>query len=316
MRIIEQILKLNTLQPRRILAPQKGYRNTSYPVELAGGRTVNVILYKQEAGIAGRIRRSDSLSDYLATRGFPTRQSLTPIIKLSGQHKTAYARIYKYLPGTTIPWEAYTMKHLKALGQTMAEMHRAVQTADVQLGSVEDESWQLFTRMVRYFEDPGVSSALGSKLYLKIDTKLIPPLPGKALETSTSQPLHMDFVRGNVLFVDTQRPTITGVIDFEKASQGPIVYDIARTLAFLLVDCVHKPGDKVVQYFLRSGYCKHGQASLDKHQLQVISKLTRFYLLHDFYKFLRHNPYEFLEQNQHFVRTRDFLLKDGMMKKI
>lgn len=315
-RLIERILALNTLQSRRILAPQKGYRNTSYPVDLTDGRTVNVILYKQEPGIAERIRHSDALSDYLATQGFATRQALTPIIKLAGQHKTAYARIYSYLPGTTIPWEAYTMKHLKALGLSLAEMHRAMSSAPAQLSSVEDESRQLLSRMQQYFADSGVQAAMQSKLRLESRSDIFRSLSYHFDTPLEAQPLHMDFVRGNILFTDIETPTISGIIDFEKASYGPTAYDIARTLAFLLVDCVHKPSHKVVKYFLKSGYCKHGQTPLSTEQLRMISNMTRFYLLHDFYKFLRHNPYEFLHQNLHFVRTRDFLIKDGIIKEI
>jgi Ser/Thr protein kinase RdoA (MazF antagonist) len=42
---------------------------------------------------------------------------------------------------------------------------------------------------------------------------------------------------------------ITGIIDFEKTAAGPRIFDIARTLAFLLVDCKAKTPAQVTNYF-------------------------------------------------------------------
>ena len=121
----------------------------------------------------------------------------------------------------------------------------------------------------------------------------------------------MDFVRGNILFAEDEKAQITGVLDFEKATWGPPVFDIARTLAFLIVDCKYKDEAKVRKYFLHSGYNKRGQAEFEPTEL--LEDLLNFFLLYDFYKFLRHNPYESLKDNEHFVRTRDFLLKRNII---
>jgi Ser/Thr protein kinase RdoA (MazF antagonist) len=113
------------------------------------------------------------------------------------------------------------------------------------------------------------------------------------------------------LFDQNQKAKISGILDFEKASWGPPIFDIARTLAFLIVDCKYKPEPKVRKYFLHSGYNKRGDSNFT--HTKVFEQLVDFFLVHDFYKFLKHNPYETLEQNEHFVRTRDFLLKRNIL---
>jgi Ser/Thr protein kinase RdoA (MazF antagonist) len=127
----------------------------------------------------------------------------------------------------------------------------------------------------------------------------------------------MDMVRGNILF-DTTADTpwqiddvrLSGVIDFEKTAIGLPVCDMARTLAFLLVDCL-KPADKISKYFIDSGYRKRG--SMDIIHIELLPYFIRLFLLHDFYKFLRHTPYESLRDNYHYGRTCVILKDYGMI---
>lgn len=318
--VITRILSLTDLHPAKVLPPQKGYRNTSYPVRRQGGERLNVILYKQEPQILARIKQADAVSNYLAQAGFATRQSRSPIIRLTGGNATRYARVYSYLPGATIPWEAYSMKHIKLLGETMARLHTALQGYRGSFDTTAlHESRQLCQHMDHYFQQAGVATAMRQKLKLTAPLSAIrhfeTMLASDQLAGLPQQALHMDFVRGNILFEDTAgEPHISGIIDFEKTSRGPVVFDIARTLAFLLVDCKYKQPDKVYKYFIRSGYSKRGGRSLDGQQLKLLQQLARFYMLHDFYKFLRHNPYEYLHQNEHYVRTRDFLVQNDIIK--
>jgi len=123
----------------------------------------------------------------------------------------------------------------------------------------------------------------------------------------------MDFVRGNILFDEGVH--ITGVLDFEKASHGHPLFDIARTLAFLLVDCKYKTEAQVRKYFLLSGYNKRGTGDfkITAMNARLLEQLVELFLLYDFYKFLRHNPYEALPQNEHFVRTQALLLQRQLL---
>jgi aminoglycoside phosphotransferase (APT) family kinase protein len=119
----------------------------------------------------------------------------------------------------------------------------------------------------------------------------------------------MDFVRGNILFSGFE---ITGILDFEKTALGHPIMDMARTLAFLLVDCKYKTEEKVNKYFVQSGYTKRG-ANKETINDDDRGLLVEMFLLYDLYKFLRHNPYESLYENEHYIRTKDILVKYGVI---
>jgi len=170
--------------------------------------------------------------------------------------------------------------------------------------------------MHRYFNDRDVINAAAHKLHVRTIPRDFAHTLAACQHLPGRQALHMDFVRGNILFEDTQ---ISGIIDFEKAAVGSPLFDIARTLAFLLVDCKYKPEDKIRKYFLRSGYLKRGKTVLTNYTIDgksALDELINFFLMHDFYKFLRHNPYEALEQNEHYIRTKALLLKRRLIAEV
>lgn len=311
-KLIGRVLEAYGLKPDTIKPAERGYRNQSFACRLADGSWRNLILYKREPDILKRIKNANYVGDFLAGLGMPARRTADPrIVKLSGSG-TTYGALYYYLPGKTIPWEAYTMAHLKTLGRTMATMHKnlaALERSNLSLAAEELLSFAV--RMEDYFASPNVKSALTSKLNIVTlaDLKIYKAMLMGLTEAQGQQALHLDLVRGNILFSSKQE--ISGILDFEKAAWGPPVVDIARTLAFLIVDCKYKPAAKVRKYFLESGYMKYG---LGRPSLSGLNELINFYLLHDFYKFLRHNPYEFLPANEHFIRTRSQLLKRGLIK--
>lgn len=306
--LVQRILQQYGLRPVRLHHAQKGYRNESYAAELADNRTLNLIIYKREPGIVQKIRSANYVSDFLAEQGVPARHTADPRIIRLGADK--YAALYAYLPGTTIPWEAYTMKHIKELGRAMSDMHAVLQALPQQdMPLVVNECGALLERMQRYFAENGVQRALANKLDLGVtDVSRFHATLTQANKLP-AQALHMDFVRGNILF--DEQTHITGILDFEKAAWGAPMFDIARTLAFLLVDCKYKDEAKIRKYFLQSGYNKRGQSSFAPSG--IFEQLVEFFLVHDFYKFLCHNPYESLEQNEHFIRTRGFLLKRNIL---
>lgn len=292
---------------------QKGYRNEIYPLELESGEMVQITFFKPEPGSKSRIVRADTVSQHAASKGLPARTRLQPSLAcFTSAKRTVYAGLYTYLDGHTISWEAYTKEHLKSLGKAMSDLHAALQDYHpAATNSVIDESSRLLDRMQAYFSNANVQSAMQQKLGLSLtrqpnwfDSKLqkTRQLPG--------QQLHMDFVRGNLLFND--QAALVGLLDFEKTAYGPVVYDIARTLAFLLVDCKYKTEQEVRRYFLRSGYSKRGAAALPLLP-NTLETLVEFYLLHDFYKMLLHTPYESLSDNEHFTRTVAILAERNMV---
>ena len=323
--LVAKILALYGLEFRRILPPQKGYRNQSFPIELSSGVMANLILYKSEPGILTKITDANHVSNFLAKAGMPARATLSDqIIQLRNQERIKYGSLYTYLPGKTIPWEAYTRRHIKLLGKTMSDMHFRLEQAPTVHTNVIHEYQTIIKRMQKYFSDPQVQNAMEQKLNLQLPFRTLDRAEKILIFCQSlphSQVLHMDFVRGNLLFTGkSEGLEISGVLDFEKTAYGPKLFDISRTLALLLVDCKNTPEEKIYKYFLDSGYEKYGLSSLKvansessekdrQREFQTLEELTNLFLAYDFYKFLRHNPYESLEANEHFIRTRDLLQK-------
>jgi len=323
---VRRILGNYGLAEYSLLPVQRGYRNQSFAAQLSSGSVVNLMLYKREPGMLARIRRTNAVANFVADRGLPARRTCSEkIVRLSSARGESYGALYEYLPGHTIPWEAYTMKHIKLLGKTMSDLHAALLPFDASgLPEVADEYIVIVGRMRRYLMQGGVSRALAAKLQLAVPSGTLAQIDGTLRACKVlphQQALHMDFVRSNILFEGLDGELkITGILDFEKTANGNVLFDIARTLAFLLVDCKYKQPDKVRKYFLRSGYQKRGGADFQNvtvktkaGSIDVLEALLDVFLMYDFYKFLRHNPYESLLQNGHFIRTRDILLDRGLL---
>jgi Ser/Thr protein kinase RdoA (MazF antagonist) len=319
--LVRRILQTYGYTDVELFAPGKGYRNHSYPAQLPDGSLLNVMLYKREPGMLERIRRANQVSDFAYSRGLPTRHTHDArVIRLTSTRGESYAALYEYLPGTTIPWEAYTMRHIKLLGKGLSDLHAVLAGLNTAgIPRVVPEYEQIIEHMRAYFAKPGVQEAVQRKLGLIIDDtvfKEFKRLLATCSHLSGQQVLHMDFVRSNILFDDTGGELhISGILDFEKTAVGIPLFDIARTLAFLLVDCKYKEAEKIRKYFLRSGYQKRGAAifknitvTIGSDHRIVLDQLVELFLFYDFYKFLRHNPYEFLSENEHYIRTRDILL--------
>lgn len=320
--VVERIARAYNLPYAQFLQPQKGYRNQSSPVLLRDGTTVNLILYKREPGILARISAAHAVSDVLAAYGLPVRHAISSkIIRAQAGDHVRYGALYNYLGGHTIPWEAYTKDHIKQLGKTMSDMHGVLADAGtLGLSEVAAEYRVILGRMHAYFTQQPVGDALRSKLQLAVSPHIFEEFERtlKAATKLPAQPLHMDFVRSNILFAGVPdsadlRVRVSGILDFEKAASGSPLFDIARTLAFLLVDCKYKTPAQVRKYFLRSGYQKRGAANLDARHLPLLEPLVNLFLFYDFYKFLRHNPYEHLPENEHFTRTRELLLQHRLV---
>lgn len=278
-----------------------GYRNTQIYLS-KDSKDFMLCIYKKEEGIKGRIDYADRIMS-LCYPALPVKQRIKVL-----STSPSLIILYSYLSGSTISWEGYTMKHIKGVGEYMGKLHTIlgrIRYKDIELENEIDLSVSHLKEMDKYFKDKGVLEAMKKKLHVfpSFDTKKYLKVFDE-LRSMDSQILHMDFVRGNILF--NAKKDITGIIDFEKCSYGPRALDIARTLAFLLIDCKYKSEDKVRKYFLHSGYSKRGEMKLPSTKLTDI--LVEHFLLYDFFKFLYHTPYESLKDNEHFIRTRNRLL--------
>jgi Ser/Thr protein kinase RdoA (MazF antagonist) len=325
--LIERIANAYGAEATRVHRPQSGYRNQSFALDLADGGRANLIVYKREDHILPRIQLANTLGTYLHELGLPVRHPLdSRITAISGGRGTRYAALYNYLPGHTIAWEGYTRHHIKLMGQAMSHLHDALRQTDAPAPRVADEYGAIFRRMHNYFTDPRVAGAIADKLGLKLDPYQIVRQQRLLHHSRTfpaAQLLHLDLVRSNLLFgtsLDDPKArfkrggiVLTGIIDFEKAAIGHPLFDIARTLAFLMVDCESKTPKQIRKYFLQSGYNKRGPAQYRPEWDRLIDYFVDLFLLYDFYKFLKHNPYESLSENHHFRRTRDLLLQRHLL---
>jgi Ser/Thr protein kinase RdoA (MazF antagonist) len=317
-RIVPDIIAKYELDVTRIGTVQKGYRNESYPLMLANGTWVNLLFYKREPFILQRIATADRVASRAAADGLPARTRYDERLLRVGN---GFAGVYQYLPGRTISWEAYSKRHIKLAGWAMADLHAAVEDLPDAGPALAGELLRLIERMRRYFMDDAVAVAAASKLGISLDPvvfDVFSRVVERSRNLSGQQYVHMDMVRGNMLFDEPQEGAhwqiddieLSGVIDFEKASYGLPVCDIARTLAFLLVDCP-RPADKIYKYFIDSGYRKRG--GRDIAHIELLPYFIRLFLVHDFYKFLRHTPYESLRDNYHYNRTRELLKTYGII---
>lgn len=298
----------------------KGYRNSCYLVRLASGQELKgeqqlvLIVYKKESTILQKIKRAGKLGKALRIGGLPARTPVSDIIKLD--HTPTYACLYNFLPGQTLPWEAFSKNHIKAIGQTMAKLHLAGRDVKLDHSAVTDFEQSIETSL-RYLDRVEVKSALQQKLGLTMHTTALKTALPKLISILTSLPqinLHMDLVRSNLLFSPDKQ--ISGILDFEKCGQGPAVLDITRSLSFLLVDVEAKTPEKIVKYFIRSGYLKAAPTGSNMINLKLVNLLVNCFLVYDFYKFLKHNPYESLHDNRHFLRTRSYLISSKLCANI
>ena len=328
--IVERTLEFYDIQPIKIYDQQSGYRNKSYRVTTHDNGDLNLIFFKPEPNILRRINAADEVSDFVATHGLPVRQRFNmQTLKLSGKsERVRYVRIYKYLPGVTIPWEQYTKKHIKLLGWAMSDLHFTLKNFDGDLPDALSQCSEQLKVMQNYFLGEGVRNAMRRKLNLALDPSVLEVLENnlEKIEKLPKTPLHLDLVRGNVLYNHNEENNtpwqirdikLTGLIDFEKVAYGPAILDLARTYAFLIVDCAHKTPEKIFKYLIVSGYnkCGKNQINLPSPELTPIFwTLVKFFLSYDFYKFLRHNPYEYLAENHHFCLTRNILIQKNMLK--
>lgn len=310
-----------------------GYRNTVYPFTSNRGGGC-LIVYKPEKDITSRVRRVNRLGLELAAAGLPVRAPLDPrIMTIMHRNHLIPVAVYTYLPGGTIAWEGYTRRHLKLLGWALGSLHRHMQTIPMATyPTVVSLYSTILQRMAAYFQDTAIQTAMTDKLGVELDCRSLEHMKLflGACGNLPTQVLHMDFVRGNILFGNPGHGSpfaigdiaLTGIIDFEKAAAGHPLFDIARTLAFLYADCASKTPLQLRRYVIDAGYRKRGLHAVkatsvslpDGIKCDVLETAVTLFLLHDLYKFLRSNPYESLQKNHHYCRTRDLLVQRKMMR--
>ncbi len=289
---------------------EKGYRNKNLILKTES-HNYNLVIYKREESILRTIKNTNHFYEYLNSNNIPTRKVIRTknkkdIIVLKSNNLNYYASLYSYIEGNTLPWEGWNKSHLKTIGYTLALIH-SFKTPEklTYLNNVIDIEIEHLNIMQTYFSNKDVSRALSTKLKLLVNKDYLESFYSTFTTLRSKKSvslLHMDLVRGNVIW---NNKNLAGIIDGEKVCNGLPIFEVARTFSFLLVDCKYKSAKEVFKYFLVKGYLKERKL----FNGEFLQTLVDFYLIYDFYKFLKHSPYESLEKNEHFLRTRFILLK-------
>jgi Ser/Thr protein kinase RdoA (MazF antagonist) len=266
-------------------------------------------------------------SQYLNEANIPTRTAyenskgeLITEIELDGTKRLI--GLYNFLPGKTIPWEAYTRRHLHSLGREMAKIHNIwskyrnkTQYIPHWKQYLEVDSERLLSYLLKNKE------VINKKLSINIDIKEIQKLTEELLEESQNkkeQLIHADFVRSNILFDNKkigEYYEITGILDFEKVIYAPLEVDLGRTLAFLIVDCKYKDQKEVEKRFLKEGYMEEIENTQVKENIigGGLKQYMLYFWVRDFWKLLQCNPYEDLNKNEHYIRTIEILINQNIL---
>ncbi|HEY5924259.1 MAG TPA: homoserine kinase [Kofleriaceae bacterium] len=146
-----------------------------------------------------------------------------PYAPLAGAGATKWVSAFPWREGMHLAAAAITQEHAATFGGTLAELHRAGMElpAAWRRGSIYDYD-HLVTRFQRFarVHDPELGDAkriLGEELMIAGDARLI-------RRRATHGIIHGDLFRDNVLW---QADRITAILDFEQASGGSLVYDLA-----------------------------------------------------------------------------------------
>ncbi len=333
------VKKYNIGSIKKITRLEGGFRNRCFKIDSNKGKYI-FIIYKNEYGVKKAILNAHFVARLLKLKRFKTRVPIlaingSEVVKINFQEGYHYCALYNYLEGKTIPWEAYTRRHLKAIGKTLSDIHwhlllkgnKLIRFNMLSVGK-NFQNWQDVTKMeIRQMRsylknvEPWIQKKLKVKLaWEKIENIFLKLARNRCLDKGFLSVIHYDFLRGNILFsnkLDKKNDLypIVGILDFEKVCIGPVIADIARTLAFLLIDVKYKQDKEIRKRFLLSGYEKRGKSDLPfsniyDYNLEV---LLKYFWLRDFWKFLENNPYESLHLNEHYLRTRDKLSETGIL---
>jgi homoserine kinase type II len=208
---------------RRWRAIAAGTINSNFEVETASGRHfVRVNEGKAEADVEWEA----ALCVALAEAGVPV-AAPRALADGSGarllRHRGLLVSVFAWLPGFHLAPHQVGVEHAARLGEVLAQIHVAglALPASVRRGSIYDHA-HLHARFAgfRTSTDPWLASAIATLADELAWLDAAAPVRVGA----TTGVIHGDLFRDNVLF-DGER--LVAVLDFEQASGGSLVYDLA-----------------------------------------------------------------------------------------
>lgn len=199
-----------------------GTVNTNVRVETATGpRFLRINEGKTEDDVA----REAAIVAFVAARGVPTP---APLLTVAGipfaVWRGQFLSLFPWSPGRTLTRADLTPEHARQAGAALAKLHRAgASYPDHRPGRYEPD--EIDRRLAHVTTVGGDDADLTAAV-----ATLRPELAALAAERRPDVPLgliHGDLFIDNVLF---DGPALAALLDFEQASWGRLVYDVAVTL--------------------------------------------------------------------------------------
>ncbi len=195
---------------------EAGIENTNYFVTTTAGEFVLTLFEFTAAEDLGFFL---DLMAYLAEHGIA---SAHPVAGRDGRYLAELnerpAALVVRLPGASVARPG--LAHCRAIGEAMAQMHRAVAGFIPARANDRGRDWRAVT-----------AAALAGRLDAAESRLLEQVLAEADIDRDTTLPhgiIHADLFRDNALFA---HDVLTGIIDFYYAHSGPFVYDLAVTVA-------------------------------------------------------------------------------------
>jgi homoserine kinase type II len=217
------------LRPIRFRPVEKGTVNSNFRVETDGGV---VFLRVNEGKREADVRYEGALLWHLGALRFPTPQPLRTAdgaawvaLELAGARR--FVTVFPWTAGHELDEAALTPAHATRLGEALARLHLAAASFPERRAGIY--TFEHIARRVEGFRARAVElPAIGE--VLPILDEEIAFLAAARTPPSGPPPsgvIHGDLFPDNVLWHDD---TIAAVLDFEQASDGRFVYDLAVTL--------------------------------------------------------------------------------------
>ncbi|MBY0407264.1 MAG: homoserine kinase [Rickettsiales bacterium] len=264
---------LGTLREFKGIA--EGVENTNYQLTLEkAGKPTHYILTLYEQ----RVNPADlpfflQLTEWLADRGIvcprPAKTKSGELTaQVAGQNsEKKTAAIIHFLPGRGNPH--ITPAHLELTGALMARMHKAANGFPLtRANSLSLPGWQSLFARFEYAADTiasGLHKLASNELFF-LQSQWPRNLPQGVI--------HADIFPDNVFFIDghTDKPELSGIIDFYFACNDALVYDLAITLNAWCFDLSHNYVPERGRALLKS---YHAIRPLSKEEKEALPILCR-----------------------------------------
>lgn len=206
----------------RVIAIPEGSVNSNFRLQVEGGRAWFVRIFEEQGDEGAHY--DAALVSHLAARGVPTPAPRTTELRVAGKP----VAVFPFVVGTPSCQRGVDRARAEALGRALASIHREGRDFPIRRGGrfrIED----LHARLPRIAaaEDPTLAAmapVLGTELTRWTDARIAGVPEGV---------IHGDLFRDNVLWRATEGEgydEIAALLDFESASDGRFVYDLAVTV--------------------------------------------------------------------------------------